>query len=123
MLWTMYAIGVLLAFGLAILLRKTLFSGEAEPFVMELPPYRMPTLKAIFRHMWDKAWMYLKKAGTIILVISLILWFLCRRNEKQIYYNGSHTIQIRHNDLSYLKRLILLSLRRLPNSARIRQYF
>jgi len=75
-LLSIYAIGVVKAFILALILRKTLFSGGGEPFVMELPPYRMPTLKAILRHMWDKSWMYLKKAGTIILGISLILWVL-----------------------------------------------
>ncbi len=85
MLLLMYLIGVGLAFILALVLRKTLFSGDAEPFVMELPPYRMPTMKAIFRHMWDKSWMYLKKAGTIILTISLILWVLMTFPQKKTF--------------------------------------
>ena len=46
------------------------------PFVMELPPYRMPTLKGLFLHTWEKAWMYVKKAGTVILGISIVLWVL-----------------------------------------------
>jgi len=55
-------------------LRITVFKGETTPFVMELPPYRIPTIKGIFIHMWERAWLYLKKAGTIILLLSIILW-------------------------------------------------
>jgi ferrous iron transport protein B len=56
------------------LLRRTIFKGETTPFVLELPPYRMPTLKSVCIHMWQRGWMYLRKAGTIILAISIILW-------------------------------------------------
>jgi ferrous iron transport protein B len=76
MLWLIYIIGIILAVIAAKLLRITLFRGETIPFVMELPPYRMPTLKAVLIHMWQRAWMYLRKAGTIILAISIILWAL-----------------------------------------------
>ncbi|MHC4345070.1 MAG: ferrous iron transport protein B, partial [Planctomycetota bacterium] len=75
-LWLIYLIGIILAVIAAKLLRVTLFRGETIPFVMELPPYRMPTLKAVLIHMWQRAWMYLRKAGTIILAISIILWAL-----------------------------------------------
>jgi ferrous iron transport protein B len=74
MLWLIYVIGIVLAIVCAKLLRHTLFKGETEPFVMELPPYRVPTLRGIFTHMWERGWLYLKKAGTIILTISIILW-------------------------------------------------
>ncbi len=74
MLWTIYVIGILLAIGSAKLLRTTIFKGESVPFVMELPPYRMPTLKGVLIHMWERGWLYLKKAGTIILGISILLW-------------------------------------------------
>ncbi|HAG07990.1 MAG TPA: ferrous iron transport protein B, partial [Desulfotomaculum sp.] len=76
MLWIMYIIGILLAILSAKLLRKTIFSGESVPFVMELPPYRMPTVKSVFIHMWDRGKLYLKKAGTIILGISILLWVI-----------------------------------------------
>ncbi len=76
MLWIMYIIGIVLAVIAARVLRNTLFKGETMPFVMELPPYRLPTSRAVLIHMWQRAWMYLKKAGTIILVISVILWAL-----------------------------------------------
>lgn len=71
-----YLLGVLVAFLVAFCLRKTIFKGDEEPFVMELPPYRMPTGRAILMHMWERAWLYLKKAGTIILALSIVLWWL-----------------------------------------------
>ncbi len=76
MLWIIYMIGIALAIVCAKLLRSTLFRGESVPFVMELPPYRMPTLKGVLIHMWERASLYLKKAGTIILGISVLLWAL-----------------------------------------------
>jgi ferrous iron transport protein B len=74
MLWIIYVIGILLAVASAKLLRSTIFKGESVPFVMELPPYRMPTIKGVLIHMWDRGWLYLKKAGTVILGISILLW-------------------------------------------------
>jgi len=74
MLWLIYLIGIVLAVICIKVLRLTVFKGETTPFVMELPPYRMPTLKSILLHMWQRGWMYLRKAGTIILAISIILW-------------------------------------------------
>ena len=76
MLWTMYLIGILLAILLAKLLRSTLFKGESAAFVMDLPPYRMPTLRGLAVHMWERSWMYLRKAGTVILGVSVIMWAL-----------------------------------------------
>ena len=76
LLWSIYMIGIALAVILAKLLRSTLFKGEVAPFVMELPPYRMPTLKGTLLHMWERAWMFLRKAGTIIVGISILLWVL-----------------------------------------------
>lgn len=58
----------------ARLLRSTLIKGESTPFVMELPPYRMPTLQGVLIHTWERTWQYIKKAGTIILAISVLLW-------------------------------------------------
>ena len=55
-------------------LRVTVIKGAATPFVMELPPYRLPTLKGLIIHTWERTWQYIKKAGTIILGISIILW-------------------------------------------------
>lgn len=73
-LWLIYAAGVALALSLALLLRRTLLKGEDAPFVMELPPYRMPTLRSVVLKMLDRARLYLSKAGTVILGISILLW-------------------------------------------------
>lgn len=76
MMLIIYATGILLAVVMARIFKKYLFSEEDVPFVMELPPYRMPTAKSIVIHMWDKANQYLRKMGGIILVASIIIWFL-----------------------------------------------
>jgi ferrous iron transport protein B len=74
-MWLIYFIGIVLAIICIKILRLTFFKGDTIPFVMELPPYRAPTLKSVSLHMWHRGWMYLKKAGTIILAISILLWF------------------------------------------------
>lgn len=71
-----YAAGILLAVIMARIFSKVLMKGDDTPFVMELPPYRMPTAKAIVRHTWDKGAQYLKKMGGIIMVASILIWFL-----------------------------------------------
>jgi ferrous iron transport protein B len=73
-MWLIYLIGIILAIICIKILRLTFFKGDTVPFVMELPPYRVPTLKSVCLHMWHRGWMYLKKAGTIILAISILLW-------------------------------------------------
>ena len=75
-LFVLYAVGVLLAVLLARIFRKTLFKEEDVPFVMELPPYRVPTWKSLLIHMWEKSKEYLQKMGTIILGASIIIWAL-----------------------------------------------
>ncbi|WP_321492020.1 ferrous iron transport protein B [uncultured Desulfobacter sp.] len=71
---------VLLAWMFALIvawvLRHTVIRGEATPFIMELPPYRLPTLYGIFKHTWERVWAYMKKAGTVILAVSIIMWVL-----------------------------------------------
>ena len=75
-LFSLYILGIVVAIFMAKILRKYLFKGEAAPFVMELPPYRIPTIKGLLMHMWERGVIYLKKAGTIIFVGVLIVWFL-----------------------------------------------
>ena len=84
-LWLIYIIGIALAIICAKLLRGTLFKGESAPFVMELPPYRMPTLRGVLVHMWERGGLYLKKAGTIILGFSVIMWFLATFPRKNAF--------------------------------------
>jgi ferrous iron transport protein B len=78
MLWLIYLVGITLAVVSAKILRITLFRGDTAPFVMELPPYRMPTATGLIIHMCERAWWYLKKAGTIILAVSVLLWAAAR---------------------------------------------
>ena len=75
-LLSVYAIGICLAVLMARLFSKFLVKGDDTPFVMELPPYRMPTMKSIFRHTWEKGAQYLRKMGGIIMIASIIIWFL-----------------------------------------------
>ena len=75
-LWCLYLLGILLAVLLAKLLRSTVLAGESIPFVMELPLYRLPTARGVLIHMWERAKLYLEKAGTIILVASVLLWLV-----------------------------------------------
>ncbi|WP_282038039.1 ferrous iron transport protein B [Saccharicrinis aurantiacus] len=76
LLFAIYGLGILLAIIMANIFRRFLFREKDVPFVMELPPYRMPTLKSTIKHMWNKGGQYLKKVGSIIMVASIIIWFL-----------------------------------------------
>jgi len=98
-LFLLYLIGIALAALVAFLLKKSLFKAREIPFVMELPPYRMPTLKAILRHTWFKGAQYLRKMGTIILLASIIIWalgYFPRNNVRNDYYQGM--ISLAEND-------------------------
>ncbi len=72
----MYAGGLVLSVLSTFFLRRTVLKGESMPFVMELPPYRMPTLKGVLWHVWEKTWSYMRKAGTIILAVSVLMWII-----------------------------------------------
>lgn len=76
-LLSIYVIGIIMAILTALLLKKTKFKDNSEQFVMELPPYRIPTARNTLIHMWEKAVQYLKKMGSVILVSSIIIWALC----------------------------------------------
>ena len=73
---SLYVVGILMAVVMSRVFSRTMFNGEDTPFVMELPPYRFPTAKAIARHTWEKGKEYLKKMGGIILVASIVVWAL-----------------------------------------------
>ena len=76
MLVLVYVLGIVVALVVAAILKRTLFKGLSTPFVMELPSYKIPSLKGILLHTWEKVKGFLKKAGTIILVCSIVLWLL-----------------------------------------------
>ena len=71
-----YFIGVAAIIVSGIMLKTRMFAGDPAPFVMELPAYHMPTIGSIFRSMWERAWSFIKKAGTVILLSAIVLWFL-----------------------------------------------
>ena len=75
-LFSMYLIGIMFSIIMAKLLSRFVVKGESTPFVMELPPYRMPSMKSVWRHTWEKGKQYLKKMGTTILVASIAVWAL-----------------------------------------------
>ncbi|MBN2505112.1 MAG: ferrous iron transport protein B [Verrucomicrobia bacterium] len=72
----MYGLGIVVALGMAWLFKRTLLKGPAPMLIMELPPYKRPLLRVVCRHMWDRARLFLQRAGTVILGINILLWFL-----------------------------------------------
>ena len=75
-LFSIYFLGISLAILMALVFRKWMFPGASEPFIMEMPPYLLPTLRSIAIHMWERSILYLKKAGTLILAASILIWFI-----------------------------------------------
>ncbi len=84
-LFSIYFIGILLAIVTAMIMKKVAFAKKDVPFVMELPPYRTPTLRNTTLHMWHKAQQYLKKMGTVILVASILIWALGYFPQNPVY--------------------------------------
>ena len=89
MMFTIYLIGILIALFAARLMKSTLFKGDGEVYLMELPPYRMPTFRSIMLHMWDRGKMYLHKAGTIILAATVIL-YLCNTLPEKKHFSRDY---------------------------------
>lgn len=75
-LWSLYVMGIALAMLMGIIFKRTLFKGESPMFIMELPPYRMPSFRSLMMHTWEKGKHFLIKAGTYILAVSILVWFL-----------------------------------------------
>ncbi|WP_010243092.1 ferrous iron transport protein B [Acetivibrio cellulolyticus] len=75
-IFALYLLGIVLAIAMGVLFKKLVFKGETSHFIMELPPYRMPTLKSTFIHMWDRGSSFIKKAGTLIVAVVVLVWVL-----------------------------------------------
>ena len=103
----LYVLGIVVAVVTAKLMRRFLFKVDETPFVMELPPYRMPTAKATIRHMWSKAEQYLRKMGGVILVASVIIWFLSYFPRPEASYERELTPheQMEQQSNSYLGKI------------------
>ncbi|MBP3252966.1 MAG: ferrous iron transport protein B [Bacteroidales bacterium] len=89
----LYVLGMALAVVMAKIFSKFVVKGESSPFVMELPPYRMPTNKAVLRHTWEKGKEYLKKMGTIILFASILVWALGYYPNHNVYDNPKQQVE------------------------------
>ena len=92
-MWGIYVIGIVVALVAARIMKGTLFKGDGEVYLMELPPYRMPTFKSLMLHMWDRGKMYLQKAGTIILATSIIL-YICNTYPEKKNFTVDYNTQI-----------------------------
>ena len=104
-LFGIYMTGIVLAVIIARLLKRFMFSKDETPFVMELPPYRVPTLKSMFSHTWEKGEQYLKKMGTIILIGSIIVWFLGYYPRPENHRNLTATEQMAQQEKSYIGQI------------------
>lgn len=107
LLFSVYMIGILVAILVALLFKNTIFKTSDAPFVMELPPYRLPTVRSITRHMWMKASQYLKKMGGVIMLASIIIWALGHYPVQKIQGSDqtSKMIQSGTNENSYIARI------------------
>lgn len=103
-LFSIYFLGIILSMLMAWFFRSTFFQGESEPFVMELPPYRIPTAKSVIIHMWERSTLYLKKAGTIILAASILMWFLTTY-PKDIEYSQDYDGLVSQAEETYTQKV------------------
>lgn len=104
-LFGIYMTGIALAVIIARLLKRFMFNKDETPFVMELPPYRVPTLKSMLTHTWGKGEQYLKKMGTIILLGSIIVWFLGYYPRPEKHENLTATEQMAQQEKSYIGQI------------------
>jgi ferrous iron transport protein B len=91
---SMYLLGLIAALAMAFLLKRTLLKGRTPDFIMELPPYRLPSIKNIVIQMWERSILFLKRAGTIILAVSIALWFLATYPKLE---NGTPSEKLSHS--------------------------
>jgi ferrous iron transport protein B len=100
-MFTMYLLSIAIALSVAKLLSKTILRGEASHFVMELPPYHLPTLEGLFLKMWERGWLYVRKAGAVILLMSIVVWFVFEYPKAPVNENLSQSeqavVQLKHS--------------------------
>lgn len=124
MMWIIYLIGVIVALVAARILKNTLFKGDGEVYLMELPPYRMPTIRSLLLHMWDRGKMYLQKAGTIILATSIILYIANTYPEKTEFSKDYDTLisQVEKSNISEADKSEKLTALENQKSAELMEY-
>lgn len=104
-LFSIYLTGILVAVLVALIFKNTVFKSADAPFVMELPPYRMPTTRSVVKHMWSKASQYLKKMGGIIMVASVLIWALGHYPIHKLSGQGTATENASVHQDSYIARI------------------
>ncbi len=109
-LFCIYILGCVMAVVTARVLRRFMFGADETPFVMELPPYRIPTLNATLRHMWERSEQYMKKIGGLILVAAIVIWFLSYYPHQDSASSGdmesvTTEMAMAHSENSYLGRI------------------
>lgn len=107
MYFTIYLIGVAIAVVAARVLRATVLRGETTPLVMELPPYRLPTVPGLLIHMWERAWMFIRKAGTVILGVSIVLWVITTYPRKE-RFEGAYEARLEAARRSFVEAVTAL---------------
>lgn len=113
MLFSIYMIGILLAIVTALIMKKLVFNQKDVPFVMELPPYRKPTLKNTSMHMWHKGQQYIQKMGTVILVASILIWalgYFPRNVELSTDYDGEIALIENNEKIEGLQKAEMISM-------------
>lgn len=108
-LFSIYFFGIMVAIIMANVLGFLFFGKEKSPLLMELPPYRLPTLRSVITHMWMRAWMYIKKAGTLILVAAIAIWFLSnypKTDVKSVQENKIVKVQIENSYAGQIGKFI-----------------
>ena len=108
-LFSIYFFGIMVAIIMANVLGFLFFGKEKSPLLMELPPYRMPTFRSVITHMWMRAWMYIKKAGTLILVAAIAIWFLSnypKTDTTSVSENENVKIQIENSYAGQIGKFI-----------------
>jgi ferrous iron transport protein B len=103
-LFALYALGTVAAFAMAALFNRTLLQGEPPSFLMEMPPYRLPSLRTVIYQMLERSWLFLKRAGTVILAITVVLWFLT--TYPKMPKGTSASDQVRHSFAGKMGHLI-----------------
>ena len=96
----LYLLGIVVALAVAWLFKKTLLKGEPPLLILELPPYRRPVLKVVLHHMWERSKVFLQRAGTVILAINILLWFLAT------YPRGSEAVAVIEKERGRLEQLL-----------------
>ncbi len=111
-LFSIYFFGIMVAIIMANVLGFLFFGKEKSPLLMELPPYRLPTFRSVITHMWMRAWMYIKKAGTLILVAAIAIWFLSNypktipENSGDLSENQSAKIMVENSYAGHIGKFI-----------------